>query len=55
MRECSQPSPNGLCDLLRRFQDRYEAKAKTRLAMTSIGRESSLLSITRGNWDIGST
>jgi hypothetical protein len=32
-------SSKGFCDLLRQFQDRYEAKAKADFVMTSIGRE----------------
>ena len=38
-RKRSQPLSQTLCDLLHQFQDRYEAKAKADLVMTSIGRE----------------
>ena len=38
-KKCCQPSPQKLCDVLRQFQEQYEAKAKANFVMTSIGRE----------------
>jgi hypothetical protein len=60
-----QPSSMGFCDVLRQFQDRYEAKAKADFVVTSIGREifatldhalaSAKMVVIEGNSGIGKT